>query len=146
MVKPTKALLESYDALSILNHAGQKNIRHMDSKLLTASPGLSVIDMAAAMAYYQRVLGFAVAYSNEASAVVERDGVSLHLALDRAGDKAGHGFCYLVVQGVDQLYQVCIANRANIVRPIEDSPYGMRDFNISDLDGNILLIGESIQR
>lgn len=118
----------------------------MESKVVTASPGLSVSNMATATAFYQQVLGFSVAYSNEAYAVVERDGVALHLSLDGAGDKAGRGFCYLMVQGVDLLYQSCCTNGALIARPLEDSPYGMRDFNLSDPDSNTLLIGESITK
>lgn len=113
----------------------------MQGKLIHAAPGLKVHDLNAAKRYYVEVLGFTAGYSNEGYATLERDSVPGHLELDTSGNGAGRGFCYMRIENVDLLYQEFVANGAHVDRPIEDSPYGMRDFNIADPDGNVLGFG-----
>jgi uncharacterized glyoxalase superfamily protein PhnB len=47
------------------------------------------------------------------------------------------------VTGVDALYQELKSKGARKMEEPADRPYGMRDFDINDLDGNQLCFGES---
>lgn len=112
----------------------------------SAAPCLSVRDMSRSLEFYQRVLGCTPGHLEAdppVYATLHRDDVAIHLALDRHGDKAGTSSCCVFVTDVDALYETCVAAGAKISRRIEDSPYGLRDFSLSDPDGNVILLGES---
>ena len=119
------------------------------SRFNSAAPCLSVRDMLRSLEFYQRVLGFESGHLEAdppVYATLHRDDVAIHLALDRDGEKAGSNSCCVFVTNVDALYEACVAAGAKIARQIEDSPYGLRDFNLSDPDGNVILFGESVRK
>ena len=73
---------------------------------------------------------------------VERDGVVIHLqAADRTKRQPGHGAVNVFVTDVDALYQEFKSRGARILSEPKDYPYGMRDFDVNDLDGNQLCFG-----
>ena len=45
------------------------------------------------------------------------------------------------VEGVDDLYEEFKSNGANIVKPLQDTDWGTRDFYIEDPDGYIICFG-----
>lgn len=58
--------------------------------------------------------------------------------------------CYLRVGDVQSLYEACLASelpRTGIPRlqPLEDKPWGLREFAVIDPDGNLLRIGQVLQ-
>lgn len=120
----------------------------MDTQFLGTASVLPVADVSRALEFYERVFGFTrghLADDPPVYATMSRDGVDLHLTKDRAGDLAGRGNCCIFVRGVDELYQHCLDEGVEIDRHLEDSPYGLRDFNARDLDGNLILFGQSSQ-
>jgi lactoylglutathione lyase len=75
---------------------------------------LPVPDVAAALPFYEKVLGFRVASRSEtapASAVLERDRVQMRLA-ENGGDPTQDG-CAFHVQGLDRLFAEFNANGLN---------------------------------
>ncbi len=75
---------------------------------------------------------------------VERDNVAIHLqAASETKRQPGHGAINVFVTDVDPLYQELKARGARTTEEPADRPYGMRDFDIVDLDGNLLCFGES---
>jgi uncharacterized glyoxalase superfamily protein PhnB len=59
--------------------------------------------------------------------------------------------CYIRVLDVQSIYEACSANGlpdAGIPRMnrLEDKPWGLREFAVVDPDGNLLRIGQVIQR
>ncbi|QDU11046.1 glyoxalase superfamily protein [Gimesia aquarii] len=115
----------------------------------SAAPCLLVRDILRSLEFYKCVLGCEPGYLEAdppVYATLHRDDVTIHLALDRDGDKAGSNRCCVFVTNVDALYEACIAASAKITRKIEDSPYGLRDFNLSDPDGNEILFGEPFRK
>ena len=54
---------------------------------------------------------------------------------------AGHGAIAVFVDDVDALHAELAARGARVVKPTQDYPYGMRDFDVVDLDGNQLTFG-----
>ena len=50
------------------------------------------------------------------------------------------------VADVDALYEELKAKGAKLLNAPKDYPYGMRDFNVADLDGNELCFGMESKR
>ncbi|MBR0838583.1 VOC family protein [Bradyrhizobium liaoningense] len=107
-----------------------------------------VSDIAASIAYYRDVLGFAVTfeYGQPLSyACLCRDEVALHL-LAAAGTKRlpGHGGLCVFVRDVDQLYAELCRRGARPVNQPQDRDYEMRDFDVLDADGNQVTFGMGV--
>lgn len=116
-------------------------------KMESVSPILSVTDLAESIDFYRHTLGFDLAWSwgePPDIAAVCRDNVEITLT-QRAGTKpVGATHIYLSVSGIDDYYKALVDASVNVVVPIEDRPYGMRDFRIADPSGNELSIGQAI--
>ena len=106
-----------------------------------------VQDVLRSVEHYRDMLGFRVEFTyGEPTfyAGVERDNVAIHLqAASETKRQPGHGAINVFVTGVDPLYQELKARGARTTEEPADRPYGMRDFDIVDLDGNLLCFGES---
>jgi uncharacterized glyoxalase superfamily protein PhnB len=114
--------------------------------LEAAIPILSVRDMSEALDYYERVLGFQPGWrvgnpTNLAS--VFRDRVELNLSTAASSEHSA-GRVYFETAGVDSYYALVQAAGANVVVPLEDRRYGMRDFRVVDPSGNELSFGQSL--
>jgi uncharacterized glyoxalase superfamily protein PhnB len=53
---------------------------------------------------------------------------------------------YLYVSDADALYAEYLGRNVRVVRPIEDSRYGLRDFVVEDDEGHRLVFGSPIAR
>jgi len=115
------------------------------ASLVASAPVLVVQDVLRAVAHYRDVLGFHTEFTyGEPTfyAGVERDGVMIHLqAADKTQRAPGHGAVNVFVTDVDALYQELKSRGANTLNEPKDYPYGMRDFDVTDLDGNQLCFG-----
>ena len=104
-----------------------------------------VQDVLRSVEHYRDVLGFHTEFTyGEPTfyAGVERDGVVIHLqAASETKRQPGHGAVNVFVTDVDTLYQELKARGARALNEPKDYPYGMRDFDITDLDGNQLCFG-----
>jgi uncharacterized glyoxalase superfamily protein PhnB len=113
--------------------------------LLGAATVLVVRDALRSVEHYRDVLGFRVEFTYGQPtfyAGVERDGVAIHLqAASETTRQPGHGAAYIFVTDVDPLYEELKSRGARTVNEPRDYPYGMRDFNVHDLDGNQLCFG-----
>jgi predicted enzyme related to lactoylglutathione lyase len=116
-------------------------------KIDSVSPILTVHDLSQAMAFYQRVLGFDLAWSWGAPAEIAavcRDNVEITLTQRVDAKPAGSSHIYLNTSGIDAYYAQIEQAGAPILVPIGDRPYGMRDFRIADPSGNELSIGQPV--
>jgi len=118
-----------------------------ESRMLEdATAILTVSDIAGSLAYYRDVLGFAVTFQyGEPTyyAGLCRDNVSLHLRAGKAKTHwiPGNGAIAIFVKDVDARYRELIARGAKAPKPPQNYAYGMRDFIVSDPDGNELTFG-----
>lgn len=113
--------------------------------LEAAVPILSVTDLAEALDYYERVLGFQVGWKwgePPHLASVCRDRVELNLSQSDEG-KPGGSKVYFQMAGVDAYYSRITVAGTKVAVPLADRAYGMRDFRIVDPSGNELSIGEA---
>lgn len=83
-------------------------------------------------------------------AILKRGTIELHFfvhaELDPDGSSAG---CYIRVSDVQSLYEASLASGLPSfgrprMHPLEDKPWGLKEFAVVDLDGNLLRIGELI--
>ena len=114
-----------------------------------AIPTLPSRSLPKTLEFYKR-LGFRGELRGVTSyAVIQRDSVELHFFLHRElhpGESSAG--CYLRVEDIDSVYQdfaVARLPQQGIPRmdPLEDKPWGMREFAVVDPDGNLLRIGQA---
>lgn len=104
-----------------------------------------VEDVPRSVEHYRDVLGFRTEFTYGQPtfyAGVERDGVIIHLqGANETKRQPGQGAVYVFVTDVDALYQELKSRGARTLNEPKDYPYGMRDFDTNDLDGNHLSFG-----
>jgi uncharacterized glyoxalase superfamily protein PhnB len=113
--------------------------------LAAVVPILSVVDLAEALEFYQRVLGFEPGWKwGEPTylASVCRDAVELNLGTRGRVGPPGPSQAYFQMTGVDAYYAAVSRAGAEIAVSLEDRPYGLRDFSVRDASGNRLDFGE----
>jgi predicted enzyme related to lactoylglutathione lyase len=118
---------------------------------VTSTPTLPVVDMTEAVAFYE-LAGFGVRiYSDdegdvgEGFAFVDYDGQSVFdldaaVGMDPGANRAG---CYLIVPDADA-WHARMRSQGLAVTPMEDQPWGMREFALTDPSGNRVRIGRAI--
>ena len=116
-----------------------------DPMMVGAATVFVVTDVAKSTEHYRDVLGFAVTFewgTPTSYVCLCRDEVALHLlSSSRTSRLAGNGAICVFVRDVDAVYTELAARGARIVKPPQNYDYGMRDFDLNDLDGNQLTFG-----
>jgi uncharacterized glyoxalase superfamily protein PhnB len=114
-------------------------------KVFCASAVFQVSDLAASLKFYTEVLGFdeEFIYGEPARyAGVKLSDVIIHLnAFANGDDRIGKGALYLFCDEVDAYYSTLKERNVEITSPLNSTPYDMRDFQIKDIDGNLLCFG-----
>ncbi len=113
---------------------------------MTAYPVLRYRDARAAIDWLTEAFGF-----TEKEVHASEDGTIAHAELrtdkgvimlstdrddDEWGSHAGKGWTYMAVDDPDALHDRAVAAGAEIIRPLQDTDYGSRDFSARDLEGN----------
>ena len=110
----------------------------------------AVKDVKASAGYYRDRLGFDLAfeYGTPAFYVGLCSGdVQLHLIeAGRAARQPGHSAVSIFVDDVDALHADLQKRAARILKVPANQPYGLRDFDVADLDGNMLFFGMEIPK
>jgi uncharacterized glyoxalase superfamily protein PhnB len=115
------------------------------ANLTRVAPELPVTDMAQALQHYQSQLGFEVVMTLPAGdyAIVERDGVALHLYEDVSG-KSAPGSIHIFANGLDDLEAELQNRGARVTQTIVRQPWGNRDFRVVDPSGNAIKFTEPL--
>ena len=115
-----------------------------------AAPVFVVQDVRRSVEHYRDVLGCRTEFlygEPTFYAGVERDNVLIHLqAAKESRRQPGQAAMNVFVTDVDALYQELKARGAKVLNEPKDYAYGMRDFNVHDLDGNELCFGMESKR
>lgn len=102
-------------------------------------PGIPVGDVAKAVKFYTEKLGFTLGFiSGEPPTIA---GVNLGRAqvfLEAAPPNPSGAAVYFVVDEVDDLYEFHRANGVEVVHAPRDMAYGMREYQVRDLNGYLL--------
>ena len=117
----------------------------MEPMLVGAATVFVVNDIARSVAYYRDALGFDVTFQYGEPpfyACLCRDEVALHLlAASKTKRLPGDGGICIFVKDVDAVHAELIERGAKAIKPPQNYDYGMRDFDLVDLDGNHLTYG-----
>lgn len=108
-------------------------------------PSLVVSDVHSAVEFYTNKLGFRVAFTSgdpPTFAGVNLGKVQMFL---EQGEPSPKGCAvYFVVGDADELYEFHRSNGAEIAVPLDDRPYGLRDYGVRDLHGYHLSFGHHL--
>ena len=113
---------------------------------------LAVQDLLESASYYRDVLGFSVReIGDDGWRIFERDGCQIMAGncpdSIPAKDLGDHSYiAYWVIDDVDSYYSDVIAGEADIIKPLRDEPWGMREFGIRTNDGHRIMVGQEIER
>jgi catechol 2,3-dioxygenase-like lactoylglutathione lyase family enzyme len=124
---------------------------------IMATPGLLVDDVQTTADYYRDILGFDIRFTYgepPTFAVVDRGDVSVHLVrsdppgrrngMAAAGPGNGNDF-YVDVTDIDELHAELTGRGARVLSEPQTWPYGMREFNIEDLNGYRIIFGQAVE-
>jgi uncharacterized glyoxalase superfamily protein PhnB len=131
----------------------------MDASHSTIIPALRYRDAPAAIEWLCNILGFTrhAVFPGENGTINHAElilGNGMIMLGSQKDDEYGHGFAtpaeaggketrsaYVVVPDADAVYSRAQAAQAVIVRPIEDTHYGSREFTLRDPEGHSWSIG-----
>src|SRR6266446_2669551 len=106
---------------------------------------LTVKDIMESLTYYRDKLGFDVAfeYGKPTFYVGLCSGeVSLHLiSTSQTSRQPGQGAVSIFIDAVDAVHADLMERGAKVLKAPKDYDYGLRDFDVSDLDGNMIFFG-----
>ena len=108
------------------------------------APIFQVANLAEALDWYHKVLGFQVAWTwgdPADRASVCRDSAEINLGVSPAGQSTVSSV-YVETTGVDAIHSRVVSAGGHITVAIGNRPYGMRDFRVVDPSGNELSFGE----
>lgn len=108
---------------------------------VSIAPRFVVQDIEQALAFYGQ-LGFVTTYQDEGFAIIERDGIDLHLNSSEEPPKS-HSVCWIGVTNIEALYQQYLPTNA-VQSPLEAKPWGLKEFFIRDPFRNLILFAERI--
>jgi uncharacterized glyoxalase superfamily protein PhnB len=100
-------------------------------------PELPVADVERAQQHYRDTLGFEIGwlYPDKEIGAVLRGNVTIFFRKRKPPfEPAVH---WVFAEDIDASYQELKSIGANIVDPLEMKPWGLRQFTVKDLDGNI---------
>jgi len=109
-------------------------------------PVLASLDIDKTVAFYKEKLGFdKLGYQDQNYAVIARDQVVLHFWKCNDPIHPQNTSCYIDVVEIDRLYEEL--KPKGVIHPngpLKDQEYGMREFAVLDLDGNLIKFGQPL--
>jgi predicted enzyme related to lactoylglutathione lyase len=111
---------------------------------------LAVPSLARSAEFYRDVLGFEVREIGDAGwRLFVKDSCRIMVgecpdAISPANLGDHSYFGYFVVEGVDDYYSRVCSKGADIVKPIRDEPWGMREFGLRTADGHRIMFGSRL--
>jgi uncharacterized glyoxalase superfamily protein PhnB len=115
-------------------------------RLVRVAPEIPVANLDEAVVYYRDKLGFEVLMTmpERGYAIVERDGIALHLFQDGTRSLSPASF-HIFTQGLEQLFAELRGRGAQVRQEILRKPWGNRDFRITDPSGNEIKFTEPLE-
>lgn len=109
-------------------------------------PVLASLDSDKSVQFFKERLGFGrLGWKDQNDANVARDQVVIHFCKCDDRIHTENTSCYIDVEGIDALYEEMSSQRVvHPNGPLRDQPWGMREFAIRDLRGNMSKFGQPI--
>jgi len=111
---------------------------------------IAVPNLEASGRFYRNVLGFEIHEIGDPGwRIFSRDACEIMagecpdaLPPSQLGDHSY--FAYLVVADAQKLYDSVVESGGEIVKPLRDEPWGMREFGVRTVDGHRIMLGEEL--
>ena len=122
-----------------------------DRKVLQTRHVLAVKDLRAETDYYVEKLGFDRDFTAPGWEFLSFGDFKVMLGectdAMLAGDTGDHSwFGHVMVENVDEVYREFVDRGAQILSPVEDKPWGIREFSVVTPDGHRIVFGQPEQR
>jgi uncharacterized glyoxalase superfamily protein PhnB len=115
-----------------------------------AAPVFPVDDATKTANYYRDVLGFEIRFlvgDPPFYAAVQREGVRIHLSeREDTRRRIEPSIVYIFVSEIDELYEELRGKGVQMFSPPEDQAYGVREFEMSDINGHFLVFGQLLEK
>lgn len=114
-------------------------------QLIQAIPVLASLNMDETVTFYREKMGFSCSWHDAGYAIVYRDAITLHFWKCDDPIHPENTSCYVDIRQVDELYVEL--QQAGVIHPngaLEDKPWGMREFAVLDIHGNMIKFGEAL--
>ena len=114
-----------------------------DVEFSSAIPVLPASDIEESVTFYQSKLGFSLAFQYPQYAGVQAGPIQIHFWHCEDLEIPKSTSCRVNVMGVDALYQEAL--KQGVVHPngpIENKPWGFREFTVIDCCGNAIIFAE----
>jgi catechol 2,3-dioxygenase-like lactoylglutathione lyase family enzyme len=112
---------------------------------------LAVTDLEASRAFYIEKLGFSEDLRVDGWSFLSRGACRLRIGdcpgiapMSALQNQDHSWFAYLHVTDAQQLYADCVKNGVEIWHPLNDTPWGMREFAIVTPDGHRIVFGQAL--
>ncbi len=119
-------------------------------KLESIAPVFAITDVQRARDFYTETLGFSIAFewADEEGGpiryvILRQNDCDLHLSQSETAHRA---IAYFFMHGVEDYYETVKAAGATISQDLKDWPWNMREFEVTDPDGNRLIFGQDISQ
>jgi len=120
----------------------------MKSEFPCAVPEIPVKDVDKAAAYYEHKLGFSVDWGGEEGGIAGVSKGHCRMFLTNDAFRARYEISGPVLiwlnldskEEVDALYEQWRTTQTTVVSPPESKPWGLHEFTVADLDGNLLRV------
>lgn len=111
---------------------------------------LAVHDLEKSAVFYRDVLGFGIHEIGDPGwRLLARDGCRIMigecpdaLSADELGDHSY--FAYLEVDDAGTYYERAQKQGADLIKPLTDEPWGMREFGLRTIDGHRIMVGQDL--
>ena len=107
------------------------------SSLAQPVPELPVADVELAQRHYRDALGFEIAWLDPSRSIGAVSRRNMAIFLRRRTTPFEPAVHWVFAEDLDRSYEELRSLGANIVDPLERKPWGMRQFTVQDLDGNV---------
>lgn len=111
---------------------------------------IAVRDLAATADFYRDALGFEIhEFGDPGWRLLKKNSCEIMAGecpdAPPAGTLGDHSyFAYLVVDDVDACCEQARRAGAELVKPLQDEPWGMREFGVRTVDGHRIMLGQEL--
>ncbi|CAN5267531.1 N/A [soil metagenome] len=117
----------------------------VSTKFVSAVPIIPAQEIEASAAWYRDMFAFEIVHTEHEYGIVERDDVQIHFwGPSGIAPKDSMTMIRVGVRGIEGLFEQCRAQAiVHPNAPLEEKPWGLREFAVSDSDGNLLTFFET---
>lgn len=116
----------------------------MSTEFISAVPIIPARDIATSAAWYRDRLGFTIFHTEDEYGIVGRGETWIHFwGPSGIPPEKSDTMIRVGVRGIDHLYEQCKSEQiVHPNAPLEEEPWGFREFAVTDHDGNLVTFFE----